>query len=68
MVRYPKVDIDLEEQLSYDIVKAVGEGFDDVGIVADSVDLSGLETFPFRLDRLVVVIAKDYPTRGRCAT
>jgi DNA-binding transcriptional LysR family regulator len=63
MVRYPKVDIDLAEQLGYDIVKAVGEGFDDVGIVADSVDLSGLETFPFRLDRLVVVIPKDHAKR-----
>jgi DNA-binding transcriptional LysR family regulator len=57
MTQHPSVDIDLEERLSYDIVRAVGEGLADVGIVADSVDLSGLETFAFRLDRLVVVVA-----------
>ncbi|HEX9174360.1 MAG TPA: LysR family transcriptional regulator [Telluria sp.] len=57
MSQHPNVDIDLEERLSYDIVRAVGEGLADVGIVADSVDLSGLETFAFREDRLVVVVA-----------
>jgi hypothetical protein len=35
----------------------VGEGLADVGIVSDSVDLSGLETFAFRVDRIVVVVA-----------
>lgn len=59
MTRHPNVDIDLEERLSYDIVRAVGEGLADVGIVADSVDLSGLETFAFRMDRLVVVVAAN---------
>lgn len=56
MTQHPNVDIDLEERLSYDIVRAVGEGLADVGIVTDSVDLSGLETFAFRVDRLVVVV------------
>lgn len=60
MARHANIDIDLEERLSYDIVKAVGEGLADVGIVADSVDLSGLETFPFRLDRLVAVAAPEF--------
>lgn len=55
MAQNPNVDIDLEEKLSYDIAKAVREGTVDVGILADSVDLGDLETFPFRLDRLVVV-------------
>ncbi|MET0981980.1 MAG: LysR family transcriptional regulator [Telluria sp.] len=60
LARNPNVDIDLEERLSYDIVKAVREGVVDIGIVTDSVDLSGLETFPFRLDRLVVVAASGH--------
>jgi DNA-binding transcriptional LysR family regulator len=63
MAQHPNVDIDLEERLSYDIVRAVGEGFADVGIVADSVDLSGLETFAFRVDRLVVVVPADGPKK-----
>jgi len=59
MTRHPNIDIDLEERLSHDIVNAVREGVADVGIVTDSADLSGLETFPFRLDRLVAVAAPD---------
>lgn len=59
MTRHPNVDIDLEERLSHEIVRAVAEGLADVGIVADSVDLSGLETFAFRVDRLVMVATSD---------
>jgi DNA-binding transcriptional LysR family regulator len=61
MATHPNVDIDLEERLSYDIVRAIVEGLADVGIVADSADTSGLETFPFRLDRLVLVTARSHP-------
>jgi DNA-binding transcriptional LysR family regulator len=56
MARHPDVDIDLEERLSSDIARAVREGGADLGIVADTVDLAGLETFPFRSDRLVAVL------------
>ena len=40
---------------SSDIARAVREGGADLGIVADTVDLSGLETFPFCTDRIVAV-------------
>jgi DNA-binding transcriptional LysR family regulator len=56
MARNPNVDIDLEEQLSYDIVRAVAGGIADVGIVSDSANLAGLETFAFRVDKLVLVV------------
>jgi DNA-binding transcriptional LysR family regulator len=56
MTRHPDVDIDLEERLSSDIARAVREGGADLGIVADTVDLAGLETYPFRTDRLVAVL------------
>ncbi len=55
MARHPDVDIDLEERTSSDIARAVREGGADLGIVADTVDLSGLETFPFCTDRIVAV-------------
>jgi len=54
---HPHVDIDLEERLSYEIVRSVAEGFADVGIVSNAVDHGRLETFPFRVDQLVVVTA-----------
>jgi DNA-binding transcriptional LysR family regulator len=55
---HPDIDVDVEEQSSYDIVRLVAEGFADVGIVAD---LGGLESFPFATDRLVLVMAHAHP-------
>ena len=57
--RHPNLAIDLEERLSYDIVKGVSEGLADMGIVSDSVDMRGLQTFLFRPDRLVAIAAAD---------
>jgi DNA-binding transcriptional LysR family regulator len=61
MAAHPNIDIDLEERLSYDIVQAIVKGVADIGIVADTVDTSGLEAFPFRLDRLVLVTTRGHP-------
>jgi len=55
MARHAGVDIDIEERTSADVVKGVRAGSADIGIAADTVDLSGLETFPFCTDRLVAV-------------
>lgn len=56
----PNVDIDLEEQPSHEVVRAVAAGIADLGIVADAVDLTGLETRPFRSDRLVLVTPRKH--------
>jgi DNA-binding transcriptional LysR family regulator len=61
MASHPQVNIDLEERLSFDIVQAITDGLADIGVVADSVDYSALETVPFRDDRLVLVMASDHP-------
>jgi DNA-binding transcriptional LysR family regulator len=55
----PHVDINLEERPSHEVAKAVREGAADLGILADAVDLSQLESFPFRLDRLVAVATPE---------
>ena len=55
MARHAGVDIAIEERTSADVVKGVRDGSADIGIAADTVDLSGLETFPFCTDRLVAV-------------
>ncbi len=60
MATHPQVNIDLEERLSYDIVQAITDGLADIGVIADSVDHSALETFPFRDDRLVLVMATSH--------
>ncbi|HWV07567.1 LysR substrate-binding domain-containing protein [Ralstonia sp.] len=65
LAAHPEVDIDLEELVSHEIVEAIVQGRADIGIVNDAVDLSGLETFPFRHDRLVLVTARDHPLAER---
>lgn len=60
----PYVDIDLEERLSNEIVRAVADGMADIGIVAGPVELTGLETIPFRIDRFVLAVADGHELRG----
>jgi DNA-binding transcriptional LysR family regulator len=59
LAQHPHVDVDLVEGLSFEIVRAITKAQAEVGIVSDVVDFSGLETFPFRRDRLVLVCARD---------
>ena len=65
LAAHPNVSIDLEERLSDEIVGLIAEGVGDVGIVAGTVDMGALETFPFRSDRFVVVTSADHPLAGR---
>jgi len=64
---HPHISVDLEERLSDEIVGLVAEGVADAGIVAGTVDMGSLTTYPFRSDRFVVVTAKGHPLaqRGR---
>ncbi len=56
----PGVDVDLEERPSQAIVSQILGGVGDLGIVADSVDASMLETAPFARDELVVVTSPGH--------
>jgi len=61
LAAHPQVSVDLEERLSDEIVGLIAEGVADIGIVAATVDVSTLETYPFRKDRFVLVVARDHP-------
>ena len=66
---HPQVSVDLEERLSDEIVGLIAEGVADLGIVAATVQTSALETYPFRTDRFVLVVARDHvlAKRGKIA-
>jgi DNA-binding transcriptional LysR family regulator len=65
LASHPKVTVDLEERLSDEIVALIAEGVGDIGIVAGTVDMGRLQTFPFRSDRFVVIAAPGHPLADR---
>jgi len=65
LATHPNVSVDLQERLSDEIVGLIAEGTADIGIVAGTVDVSALETYPFRHDRFVLVVARDHPLARR---
>src|SRR4030088_1546104 len=61
LTAHPHVSVDLEERLSDEIVGLIAEGVGDLGIVAGTVEVSALATFPFPRDRLVLVGGGGHP-------
>jgi DNA-binding transcriptional LysR family regulator len=61
LATHPDVNIDLQEKLSNEIVRAVMDGKTDIGIVAGSVRTENLQTLPYRSDSLVLVVSEHHP-------
>lgn len=65
LVEHPNVSIELEEKTSGEIVDAVRMGKCDIGVAADSVDLSGIEVHRVRPDPLVMIAPPAHPLAAR---
>src|SRR5574343_1865071 len=57
---HPLVRVSLEEQPSPAIIQAVAAGQVELGVVAAEVGLAGLETRPYRQDRLVLIVSPGH--------
>ncbi|WP_137919226.1 LysR family transcriptional regulator [Hydrogenophaga sp. 2FB] len=58
---YPDIRVEVEEQLSGDIARALIDGLADVGVFAENTPTHGLDVRPFQTDDLVVVCAPKHP-------
>ncbi len=62
---YRNINVDLEERLSVDVVRAVREGRAALGVCWDSADFSGLRHRPYREDELAVAVYPGHPLARR---
>ncbi|MBL26232.1 MAG: LysR family transcriptional regulator [Rhodospirillaceae bacterium] len=65
LTAHPDVNIKLNEEISSRITKLVAENAADIGIFTAGVPTHQLELFPYRTDRLVVLIPADHPLARR---
>jgi DNA-binding transcriptional LysR family regulator len=63
LAAHPDVDVELRELQSTDVLFAMRQERADLGIVADYVATEGLQTWPFREDRLVAALPAAWSRR-----
>ena len=61
------IRVDLEERPSGGVVAGVEEGLADLGICAGGSDMRTLTAYPYRADRLVLVVPEGHPLSDRTA-
>jgi DNA-binding transcriptional LysR family regulator len=62
---HPEIQVEVEEQLSGDIVRALMDGISDIGVFAEGPVTSGLDTQIISSDQLVVACSKEHPLSKR---
>ena len=62
---HPDIRVEVEEQLSGEIVRALIDGVADIGVFADNTPAHGLSTTLFQTDELVVLCASNHPLARR---
>lgn len=61
LAEHPKVDVDLQERPTAEIIRGVLDGMTDLGITSGPISADGLEIHTFSSDRLVLAIAPAHP-------
>jgi len=65
MVQHPEIKVEVEEQLSGDIARALVDGVADIGVFAEGTRVDGLTVRPFQTDELVLICAQGHELAGR---
>jgi DNA-binding transcriptional LysR family regulator len=65
MIEHPRIQADIEERFSPDVVRGVAEGNADLGICRRSMAVGDLEFLPYRRDHLAVVVGSNHFLAGR---
>ena len=58
---HPLVKVDLEEATSPVTIRAVADGMAELGIYGANIPAPGLTIFPYRRDRLIVLVPRGHP-------
>jgi DNA-binding transcriptional LysR family regulator len=65
LVAYPRVQVQLHEDVSAGVTKAVMDNMADIGIFTACANDQHLEVFPYHKDELALVTPLDHPLVGR---
>ena len=65
MLEHPRIQVDIEERFSPDVVRGVTEGNADLGICRRSMAVGDLDFLPYRQDHLAVVVGGHHPLANR---
>ena len=63
--QHPEIQVEVEEQISGDIVKALIDGIADIGVLADGTPTAGLNTKIIGHDELVIVCSNTHPIKSK---
>jgi DNA-binding transcriptional LysR family regulator len=63
--QYPQVSVSLEERTSPEIALAVASGEIEVGVLAETGSVGGVEMIPYRRDRLVLIVPGGHALAAR---
>lgn len=59
--QHPDIRIDLRQATSRTVARAVRDGLADLGVCSPSDEASGLESRPYRRERMVLVMPREHP-------
>jgi DNA-binding transcriptional LysR family regulator len=63
--RHKRIQVDLEERVSPDIVRGIQDGTASLGVCWDAADIANQQSRPYRTDELTAVVPRGHPLASR---